>query len=215
VLIVVAWSIADVPEVVKLLRSAPREELVVLVSTMAVTLFFDLSWAIGFGVLASMALLIHRLGRVPAVAELLPGSDGIIAQVPPDLGVLMQAHPELTFFNAQGVISFHSAAAFEYRLRDADHRPLVLRMRDVHHVDTSGLLTLDGIIEHRRHRGERLILTEVQPELYPVLERFGTFTRLGRHNVFATTEEAIRSVTGAPGASHGRVRVAPTLHVSA
>jgi SulP family sulfate permease len=214
VLLVVAWNIADVPEVVKLLRSAPREELLVLVSTLTITLFFDLSWAIAFGVLASVVLLMRRLVQVPAVHELLADANGRVAQVPPELGALMHAHPEIAFFNAQGVLSFHSAAAFEYRLHGADHRPLVLRMRDVHHVDTSGLLTLDGIIEHRRHRGERLILTEIQPEVAPVLERFGTIAALGRHNVFATTEEAIRAIAGTPSAAV-RAWTVPTVHVSA
>ncbi len=109
VLLVVAWNIADVPEVAKLLRSAPREELLVLVATLAITLFLDLSWAIGFGVLASAVLLMRRLVRVPAVHELLPDATGRIAQVPLELGALMQAHPELAFFNAQGALSFHSA----------------------------------------------------------------------------------------------------------
>jgi anti-anti-sigma factor len=96
-------------------------------------------------------------------------------------------------FTAQGIISFHSAAAFEYEFQGRDSRPLVIRMKNVHHVDSSGLLTLEGIIEHRHRQGGRTMLSAVNPEVLPVLERFGIIAAIGRENVFAGTAEAIAS----------------------
>ena len=51
-----------------LVRRAPREDLVVLVSTILVTLFFDLTYAIGLGMVVSMVLLKVSIpaGRAPA-----------------------------------------------------------------------------------------------------------------------------------------------------
>ena len=49
----------------------------------------------------------------------------------------------------------------------------------MHQVDSSGLITLAGIIEHRRRADGRLVLTDIQPELMPVLHRFGILELLG------------------------------------
>lgn len=194
VLLVVAWRIAEVPEVLKLLRRAPREDLVVLMSTIGITVFFDLTYAIGFGVLASAVLLIRRLINVPAAAVMLPDENGRVAQVSPELSELIRQRPDIDFFTAQGMLSFHSAASFEYQVQGDEHRPLILRMKDVRHVDTSGLLTLEGIIEHRQKHGGRIILTAIQPEVRPVLERFGILALLGPESVFEHTKCAIASI---------------------
>ena len=194
ILLVVAWNIADVPEVAALLRRAPREDLIVLVSTVLITLFFDLSYAIAFGVLVSAVLLIRRLIDLPAAEELLPDRSGRIQQVSPELSALIQGRPDIAFFTAQGMLSFHSAAAFEYKLSGETAKPLILRMKDVRHVDASGLLTLEGIIEHRQRHGGRIILTAIQPSVYPALQRFGVIDLLGPENVFEHTRCAIASL---------------------
>ena len=199
ILLVVAWNIAEVPELARLIRRAPREDLVVLVSTILITLFFDLTYAIGFGVIASAVLLIRQLVQLPAAQELLPDETGRIQQVSLELSNLIQTRPDIAFFSAQGMLSFHSVAAFEYELNGSGRNPLVLRMKDVHHIDTSGLLTLEGVIEHRQKHGGRIILTAVQPDLYPVLDRFGIVAKLGQENLFDHTRCAIASIDAPEG----------------
>jgi SulP family sulfate permease len=152
VLVVVAWNIADAPEVAKLVRTAPRADAAVLIATLLITLTFDLTYAIGLGVIASLVLLVRNLLRVPAAAELVPDETGHIRPVSHALSERIRSRPDIAFFNATGVISFHCAEAVERELR-GDARPLVVRMRDVAHVDASGLATLEGIIERRQRAG--------------------------------------------------------------
>lgn len=201
VLLVVAWNIAEVPEVMRLLRRAPREDLVVLLSTIAITVLMDLTYAIAFGVVASMFLLLRQLTRLPAAEALLPDERGRIAQVSEGLSDLIQSRPDVTVFTAQGLLSFHSAAAFEYELGGAACETLILRMKDVRHIDTTGLLTLEGVIEHRRRRGHRTLLSAVQPQVLDALRRFGIVDRLGADQVFEATRDAIASVSPPDGAS--------------
>lgn len=193
VLLVVAWNIAEVPEVVRLLRRAPREDLVILVATIAITVFFDLTYAIGFGVAASAFLLLRQLVRLPAAHVLLPDETGRITQVSEGLSDLIQAHPRISVFTAQGLLSFHSAAAFEYELGGAECETLILRMKDVSHIDTTGLLTLEGVIEHRQRRHHRTMLSALQPQVHAALDRFGILALIGHENVFAATRDAIEA----------------------
>lgn len=195
ILIVVAWGIADVPELIKLFRSAPRLELLVLIGTIVVTIALDLTFAIALGVVTSLFLLMRELIRIPVAAEVLP--DDLAAEgVPTEVVSLAREHPEALFFNAQGIISFHSAAAFESTLPRHDPRPLVLRMRDVRHVDSSGLYTLQAVIEHRRRAGGDTILTDVRPEVAYTLKRFGIANLVLDPGLDQTTESAFRTLAG-------------------
>ncbi len=202
VLLIVAWNIAEVPAVNRLLRRAPREDLIVLVMTVVITVFFDLTYAIGFGVATSGFLLIRKLLRLPAVQALVPDEAGRIQQVSAELSDLIQARPDVTVFTLGGFLSFHSAAAFEYELWGAEDETLILRMKDAHSIDTTGLLTLEGVIEHRLSHGRRTMLSAIQPEMLPVLRRFGILDLVGHENVFAATRDAINSVK--PRADDGR-----------
>jgi SulP family sulfate permease len=194
ILIFTAWNIADVPELRSLVTRAPRKDVGVLLATVLITVFFDLTYAIGFGVVASAFLLIHQLMKLPAAKELLADETGRVNEVSEGLSVLMQSRPDISFFTAQGMLSFHSVATFEYELNTDVSKPLVLRMKDVHHIDTSGLMTLRGVIEHRQRHGSRIMLSAIQPEVVPVLERFGIVELIGRENVFAETRLAIAAV---------------------
>ncbi len=205
ILVVVAYGIADVPELLRLVRGSPREDLLVLLGTLVVTVMLDLTFAIALGVITSAVLLLRRLTSVPVVAQILDdvvdGDEGD----PPGLGepgsiqaaTLMRARPDVLFFNAQGIISFHSAAAFESLLPSHDHRPLVIRMRDVHHVDSSGLLTLRGIVEHRHRAGSRVILAETRPEIVSAIRRFGLVAELGEDGLAISIEAALATLPGA------------------
>jgi SulP family sulfate permease len=198
ILVYVAWNIAEAPEVWRLVTRAPRGDAFVVIATALITLTFDLTYAIAFGVLASMWMLLRQLVRIPAAQEMLPDDNGSIRQVSPELSALMRQRPDIAFFNAEGLLSFYSAAAFEYELTGHSGNPLILRMKDVHHIDGTGLLTLEGIIDHRRNNHGRIILTAIQPELFPVLERFGILRLLGPENIFEHTRDAIAAID-APG----------------
>lgn len=193
ILIVVAWGIADVPELTKLSHKAPQPDLLVLVGTIVVTVALDLMFAIALGVMTSLALLVRELVRLPVAQEVLP-DDLNTADVPETVVSLARAHPHALFFNAQGIISFHSAAAFESLLPRHDPRPLILRMADVRHIDSSGLLTLQSVIEHRHRAGGDTILTDVRPEVAPVLKRFGIASLVLDPALDQTTESAFRAI---------------------
>jgi SulP family sulfate permease len=200
ILIFTAWNIADVPELRALIQRAPRRDVVVLLSTVAITVFLDLTYAIAFGVIASAFLLIHQLMKLPAAKALVADEGGRVSEVSEGLSELMQSRPDISFFTAQGMLSFHSVATFEYELNTDLSKPLVLRMKDVHHIDTSGLMTLRGVIEHRQRHGCRIVLSAIQPEVLPVLERFGILDALGEENVYPETRLAIAAIE-APAAT--------------
>jgi len=121
----------------------------------------------------------------------------------------MQQRKDIIFFNAQGLISFHSAFEFERRLLEHDTRPLILRMKDVKYIDTTGLMTLNSIIKARHALGSSVMLSATQPAVHNSLKKFGVLDFVGTENVFAGTALAIASV---PVATDETDAISPTTN---
>ncbi len=198
ILIVVAWRITSVPELIKMAKTAPRQDHIVLFSTLIITVTVDLTYAIAAGVFLSLILLLRQLTSLESASALEPDESGQIRQVSAGLSKLMQQRKDIIFFNAQGLISFHSAFEFERRLLEHDTRPLVLRMKDVKYIDTTGLMTLQTIIKARHELGSRVMLSAIQPTVFNSLRKFGILEFVGADNVFPGTADAIASVSEAP-----------------
>jgi anti-anti-sigma factor len=111
-----------------------------------------------------------------------------------ELAELMQQRKDIIFFNVQGLISFHSASNFEHRILGFDMRPLILRMKDVKYIDTTGLMTLNTIVKRRHELGSRVMLSAIQPTVHARLKKFGVLNLVGAENIFDGTALAIASV---------------------
>lgn len=203
VLVVTAYRIADVKGLRRILRGAPRSEVLVLATTIGLTVFLDLTYAILAGVVISVIIVLRQLTANASAMQMKPDAMGLIRQVSPRLGALMISRPDIAFYNAQGILAFHSAAALERVLLADEPRPLVLRMKDVTYIDTSGLLALEHIIAERKRKGGRMLLTAIQPAVMPAIRRFGIVRELGWSNVYPSTEAAINSLPVPPEAPAG------------
>ena len=109
------------------------------------------------------------------------------------------------------LFSFHSAAAFEATLPRHDPRPLILRMRDIRHIDSSGLITLEAVIEHRHRSGGDTILTDVRPDVASALRRFGIADLVLDPALDQTTEGAFGSLERLPTSSSARASESVSL----
>ncbi|NQW19353.1 MAG: SulP family inorganic anion transporter [Chloroflexi bacterium] len=194
ILIVVAWRITSVPELIKMAKTAPRQDHLVLFSTLIITVTVDLTYAIAAGVFLSLILLLRQLTSIESARELQPDENGQIRQVSAELSKLMQQRRDIIFFNAQGLISFHSAFEFERRILEHDTRPLILRMKDVRYMDTTGMMTLETIIKSRHELGAGVMLSAIQPAVRLSLKKFGVIDLIGEENVFSGTALAIATV---------------------
>ncbi|WP_254446914.1 sodium-independent anion transporter [Dolichospermum sp. UHCC 0259] len=72
---------------------------------------------------------------------------------------------------------------------------LILRLRFVPNMDTTGLVALEDIYHDLERHNCRLILTGLQPEVKQLLERSGLLKTIGLSNCFQTTTDAICSIS--------------------
>ena len=171
-------------EAIGLLMRSTYADLSVMLLTWGVTICFDLVLAVEIGLIASGALFIKRmsdlnLARIPDVEAFPPG-------VPLELG------KEIAVYRVDGPVFFGAAERFATFLRDEPEvKHLILRMRFVPIMDTTGLVALEDIYRDLKRHSCHLILTGLQPEVEQLLDRTGLLDEIGRENCYLTTDLAV------------------------
>ena len=155
--------------------------------TWMVTIFFDLVLAVEVGLIAAGALFIKsmselNLGKIPETEAFPPG-------------IPLELSKQISVYRVDGPVFFGAAERFVTFLRDEpDVKYLVLRLRYVPNMDTTGFVALQDIYQDLQRHDCRLLLSGLQPEVQNLLERTGLMDKIGRENCFETTDAAIYSL---------------------
>ncbi|MBR8838922.1 MAG: SulP family inorganic anion transporter [Stigonema ocellatum SAG 48.90 = DSM 106950] len=177
-------------EAISLLMRATYSDFAVMILTWMVTIFFDLVLAVEVGLIAAGALFIKRmselsLGKVPETEAFPPG-------------VPLELSKQIAVYRVDGPVFFGAAERFVTFLRDEPEvKYLILRMRFVPNMDTTGLVAMEDIYHDLKRHDCRLLLSGLQPEVQKLLERTGLLDKIGRENCFGTTEAAIYALNPA------------------
>lgn len=175
-------------EAIGLLLRATYADFAVMMLTWLVTICFDLVLAVEVGLIAAGVLFIKRMsdlsmGRVPEAEAFPPG-------------VPLELSKQIAVYRVDGPLFFGAAERFATFLRDEPEvKYLILRLRFVPNMDTTGLVALEDIYHDLQRRGCRLILSGLQPEVKHLLERSGLLAHIGADNCFDTTDAAIHSLS--------------------
>ncbi|MEZ4898826.1 MAG: sulfate permease [Saprospiraceae bacterium] len=187
VLIVIAYHMGEWHQFFSLLRSH-RMDVVVLVSTFLLTVFFDLIIAIEIGMVLSSFLFMKRMSdstRLAIVTE--TGGETLFDKELPPLprGVLL--------YEIDGPLFFGAAQQFQDTLQNIADRPstIVIRMRKVPYMDATGVYRLRQLIEHFQKNKVQVLLSGVNPSVREAMEQSGLFTVLPREQVFPNIHETL------------------------
>lgn len=205
ILLVVAWNMSERHRFLRILR-APPADAGVMVVVFLLTVFMDLTVAVGVGMVLAMAVFMHRMSGATSVAVVDPLRD----EAPPAQRFHPDEVPEgVLVYSIDGPFFFGAADRFQETLARVAEAPrvVVLRMRNVPYLDATGLNALESTVEGLRRRGARVLLAAVQSQPMDLMERSGAFRMLGDDAVFRTTSDALRAVRS--GQAEGTVRPGP------
>ena len=181
VLLVVAYRMAEWNNFVTLARG-PKSDFWVLIVTFGLTLTFDLTIAVGAGLLMAGVLFVKRMEEITHIrlvtseSEMESGGDSIRDKnVPP--GVLV--------YRIEGPFFFGVAEKLEETLGRAASIPsvVIFRMRNVPAIDATGLRALEITLAKFQRRGTKLILSGVQAQPMSVMFNAGFVDRVGLENI--------------------------------
>jgi SulP family sulfate permease len=194
VLFVVAWNMSEVRHVARMVRSAPKPDVAILLLTFFLTVFVDLVVAVNVGVILAALLFMRRMADAVSVEE-----DGASTNDPGNIGPTVRPLPDgVVVFGIEGPFFFGAAEKLERALAHVQRRTttLILRMGQVPFVDATGILTLEEIITDFRRHGTAVLLAEVRPNVRYKLERGGVIAHIGQDNVTDTLEQALSRAEG-------------------
>ena len=174
------------------LHKYPREDSAVLVLTFVLTVVLDLTVAVEVGLTLAAILFIRRITDLTHVSlHDAPQEDEI-----DDFPVTPHAviPPGVLVYRVYGALFFGAADKLETVLKQQHAVPevLILKMDEVISMDASALHTLEGLLDKLRRRDKHLILCGPHTQPYFLMQQADFFDRLGRANVTANLDSALR-----------------------
>jgi sulfate permease, SulP family len=181
-LLVVAWNMSEARHVSRMLRIAPRSDVLVLLTCFGLTVLFDMVVAVSAGVMLAALLFMRRMAEVADVRLVADPHRGP-NPLPTD-AVLYEIAGPLFFGAAQKAMSaLHTVAP--------GTRTVVLDMRSVPVLDATGLVNLDSTADRLAADGVALVLAGVQPGPLRTLGRAGWRTRRDHVSVRRSFEAGV------------------------
>jgi len=196
-LFIVAYGLIDVQRFRETIR-ASRSETLVLIVTFLATLFVQLEFAILVGVLCSLFVYLNRTTH-PAVRVVAPHAASVTRRFEPVAGSGAIECPQLALVRLDGSLFFGAVDHVIEELAQlrAAHPPrknLLLIGSGINFIDVAGCELLVRESMEQRSRGGTLYLCNLKPNVLESLELGGFLDRLGRVNVFASKDAAIRGI---------------------
>jgi sulfate permease, SulP family len=192
ILIVVAYNMSEWRTFKSLLR-APKSDVIVLLSTFALTVIIDLTVAIEVGMVLSAFLFMRRMALVTNVQVLTREmEDGEGAEFSTEIANLHVPN-DVQIYEINGPFFFGAAETFLQTTRETGSYPhvLIVRMRNVPAIDATGMKALEDISKRLIATGGKLIIAELHSQPQIALEGSGLLDRLGEHSFAPTLADAV------------------------
>ncbi|WP_163707788.1 SulP family inorganic anion transporter [Mangrovibacterium lignilyticum] len=184
ILIVVSYNMSEWRSFVSILKGSAFDILILLV-TFLLTVLVDLTFAIEIGIVLSALLFMKRMADAGAKAEFEVDSDILenYGDLPKELGI----------YEISGPFFFASAKQYSSTLRTIGLKSdvLIIRMRHVPFIDSTGLHNLKDVVKEIQQSGAVVFLSGVRPEVLKDLEKGKLFNFISSENVLPSFDRAL------------------------
>lgn len=186
VLVIVSYNMSGWRTFRALLKN-PKGDVSVLLVTFFLTIIFDLTVAIEFGLILSCLLLFRRIASTSHISLL---RDEIDAHQDSDVDVSddekLVIPAGVQIYEIDGPFFFGIANRFEEISSIMSEAPIarIIRMRKVPFVDATGLHNLEVFVNKSHADGVHVILSGVRPEVLKVIRRTPLYGLIGTQNIF-------------------------------
>ena len=182
-LLVVAWHMADLLQIIQLIRRSGRNEITVLLVCLVLTVLFDMVIAISVGVLLASLLFIRTIAEM---------TKSISIAVPEDLD-------DVLIYRISGPLFFAAADNLFADLHDktvhTDHeiKHIVLQCDAVTVLDTGGIHALTRFVQHMLPH-QQLYMCNMQFQPLRTIVKSGSLPEIKKINFTADLAEALNKI---------------------
>jgi sulfate permease, SulP family len=185
ILIVVAWRMGEWRQFASLIRSN-KMDVLILLTTFLLTVFFDLIIAIQVGVILSSFLFMKRMSEATAITS----TKSIMGDETSAEGITFEEElpnipREVMMYEINGPLFFGASRKFEELLSEMHQHTeiLILRMRYVPFIDATGISRLREFCKSMSNRNATIIISGASKEVRRELLKGGIYPLVGRHNI--------------------------------
>ena len=178
ILFMVAFNMCEYKKFIRVLKTAPKSDIWVMIVTFLLTVIFDLVVAIEVGMLLAALLFIKRMSDETSVTgwqyiENDKDADSIDLKVIPKHVRVYEISGPLFFGVADKIL--------DIKLKDFTS-VLILRMRAVPAVDATAMNQIEALYKKCKANGVTLILSHVNPQPLATMKKSGFYDKIGEEN---------------------------------
>ena len=188
ILFIVAYNMCQWRTFVHLLKTAPKSDIIVLISTFVLTVIFDLVVAIEIGMVLACLLFIKRMSE-ETHAESWTYVDDDTQDVDEQLRKLPL---QIRVYEITGPLFFGAADAIEHIVVKDFTTCLVLRMRSVPAIDSTAMNALQDLICVCESKGITVVFSHVNEQPMKVMQKAGFVELVGEENFCPNISVALK-----------------------
>lgn len=150
ILIKVGLDILDY-KFLKVIKTAPKNDLYVMITVFFVTVFIDLITAVGLGIVLASLLIVYRITKATKISTTNYKHSSIDKHFEDD--------PNVRIVKIDGALFFGSTIAFENEINSLlDTKTLIIDCIDVPFIDITAIFTLQELVVHLNEQNIKIIL---------------------------------------------------------
>ena len=184
ILFQVAYNMSGWRNVVRTVKTAPKSDIAVLITTFTLTVVFDLVIAIGVGMTLACLLFMKRMADVAHVKEwdyTAADADERAKDVP-DHVIVYEIH---------GPMFFGAADKIPHMERQDGKTAIIIRMKGVPAIDITAMNSLGVLFHECKKHKIHVIFSHVNKQPMSVFQKCGFIEMVGIENFKANIDEAL------------------------
>ena len=189
VLLVVAANMADWSSFFRLCKTAPRSDVLVLVTTFFLTVVFDLVVAIEVGVVLGSLLFMKRMTETADVKAWKYTDDQNVSKE--EAEAFIDIPHSIRVFEISGPLFFAVANKTLRIETDRDTKVIIIRMRSVPAIDANAMKILHDMVCDAKKRDITMVFSHVNAQPMNVMKRDGLIELAGKENFRTNIVDAI------------------------
>ena len=190
ILFFVAYNMSEWRTVVYLIKTSPKSDILVLLTTFILTVLFDLVIAIEVGIILAALLFMKRMCEVTDIEgwKYIDDEDDV------DSISLREVPPNTCVYEISGPLFFGAADKILKISLDENIHSMVLRMRSVGSIDATAMNRLEVLFKECVKLNINLIFSHVNKQPYELMKKSGFIDQVGEENFCKHIDDALKRV---------------------
>ena len=189
ILVMVSYNMGEWDAFKNLLK-APKSDSLIFIVTFLLTVFFDLVFAIGVGVVLSSLLFMRKMAEFTSVKSIIDDIDSVDLL---EIKSTLKYPEDVAMYEINGPFFFGATDKFISAIRNISSMPkiLIIKMDKVPIMDSTAYHSFEMLLDICNKENTKLLLLNVQPQPLNTLKKYGFVDKIGNKNVCVSLNDVI------------------------